>query len=290
MVLSILWVFAFQAMAEIDVVQMAQQLNPILYMRMQDKSEDEMLEKLDTYEQQINNELSMNPTNPELYWLLGLHAWCVLYAWDNPVSLDKNREQKEIANSAFRKALDNSENPKLSVDALYSIKKFAPPDVHVEAAHRIIEEDTHLDSQKELEIRGGMANHLIRLGRYNEAINTLEEWGDKYPEQSERMMGYRNQAQRLIDKEQKSAFAEKQMQTQKTEPKNLSISSTSQVEKPVAPSKEPQQPAPKVKKPAKHSDDGMIYTESDIIRYVVTIALILIGLAVIAYILRRKKE
>jgi pentatricopeptide repeat protein len=183
LVLSVVFMFASQALAEIDVIQMAQQLNPTLYMIMQNNSEEESLAKLDAYERQIEKDLAVNPNSPELHWLLGLHAWCVLYAWDSPVPLDKNRKQKEIASSAFRKSLDldDSDNPSLSVDILYSIKEYAPSDVHVEAAQRILEEDRNLEPRSELEIRGGMAVHYVRLGRYDEALQVFDEFEENNP-------------------------------------------------------------------------------------------------------------
>ena len=171
--------------ADINVETMAQQLNPKLYMSMDNVPETEKLAQLTNYELQLKNAQAANPNNPQLWWLAGLHAWSVLYAWDDSVSLDKNRAQKEIGFSAFRKALelDKTHEPHLTLDMLYSLKTFGSSDVHIEAARRILAANPALDKYEELEIRGGMAVHYTELGRYEEALKVFDEFEEKYPEE-----------------------------------------------------------------------------------------------------------
>ncbi len=213
MIISVV-AFASHAIAEIDVIKTAQQLNPIVYMQMRDKPEAEKLAKLDKIEQQIKGELADNKNRPELYWLLGLHAWAKLYAWDKPVPIEKNRAQKAIASKAFRKALelDNSDAPILSVDILYSMKKFASSDVHVEAARRIFKEDQNLEPRKELDMRGEIIQHLLRLKRYDDVMKEIEIIEQKFTD-TEYAKGARSHYTKVIKKAKQAALVEKTEQT-----------------------------------------------------------------------------
>lgn len=149
------------ALDQSEILELAAGLNPASYMG-HAVSEDEKLRKLEAYDDQIQHLLNENPEDPRLWWLQGLHAWCVLYALDKP-PIERNRALKDLATEAFRKALayDDPENPKLTVDMLYSFTNFGSSDVHVAAAERILDEGPELLPREEIEIRGGMIQHLL---------------------------------------------------------------------------------------------------------------------------------
>lgn len=284
--LSVLLIWSGYALAELDVSETAKTLTQYMYMQNLDKPKEERIKALDVIKEQIAAELKLNSNDPVMWWLNGLADLSYVYAWnlswkDDPKNIDIIQDQKMVAVEKFRKALelDTLDNPKLTLEMLYSLKNFGSSDVHVEAASRILETDENIDSKKEMEIRGGMATHFIRLGKYDEAINILEEWAKKYPDKTRNVSGYINHAQQMIEEAKQKQQAEDKP-TEKAMPP---------VEEPKQPNPVTQQPVAKPKS-ANETPDPHVSDEAQYKQWVLILALIAIGLAAIAYIIRRPRK
>ncbi len=281
-VVSISLFFSVSAAAEIDAMKMLQQVHPARYMKMIDRSEQDKLNELNEYQKIINDEIASNPNNPNLYWLRGLHAWSVLYAWDSPVPIEKNRHQKKLATLNFRKVfeLDDSENTKLNLDVLYSLKTYGSSDVHVEAGRRILASDPYLEERKELDIRGGMSVHYTRLGEYEKALAVYDEFEEKYPGKFvSEIKTMRNHTQIDIDEAQKKELAKKEAAEKQKLVKEPKQSVTQSEPKP--------EPVTQPVNPAMDSDASKAFEDKKLI---LISALVIVGLFVMVYIFRRSRK
>jgi hypothetical protein len=205
------------AWAEIDVDTTAKMLYEYLQFRKVNVSKGEQLSDLYGIEQKIDQELKEHPNNPKLWWLKGLNAWSYVHALQKPLTEEEKKLKRyykyELTDEAFKKAieLDKSNEPHLTLNMFYSLKTFGSSDVHVEAARRILEEDPDLEPKNEIEMRGGIIQHLLRLERYEEVMKEIETIEQKYPD-TEYAKNARKHYTEVIEKAKKEKITKKNNQ------------------------------------------------------------------------------
>lgn len=273
--------------ASIDTEQMINQISKNLYYRDKSVGRDTQVNEIENIMNDLESAINKEPDNPAYRYIYGLANWSRLVILGSTLTTEEQQKLKQPAFESFRKALelDKSKDHKLTLDMLYGLKKFGSSDVHVEAAQRILSEDPNLEPRSELEIRGGMVTHLIRMGKYDEAINTLDEWAAKYPEQADRVTGYKKHAERLIDKakqaEKNRAVAPEPSsakEPEKPQPQNVAPEPTQTPQQPKQVAEPKPQPPDTTKSPTVSS------------RLIIVIAVLAVLIIAVFVIVRRKSK
>lgn len=158
------------------------ELTKYLYFKKGNVPETQRTEELDNIVSEIDSELSKMPNDVELLLLKGLSYCSYLYAKDD-LTTDETVMYKtscqEYLDSAIKR---NKTENRLSIHQLFTVKDYSGSDIIVSVIDQILASDRYFEPRERVEYRRDKIDHLIRLNRYDDALNEMQKLNEKFPE------------------------------------------------------------------------------------------------------------
>ncbi len=188
-----------------EMEEMAKRIFDLRRYNVNELSNEQKIAELDGYKATIEQAIEQSPNNPQLQWLNGANTLAYKYSTDRKELYANDKERwKEITHQkdrAYQTALelDKSHEPHLTAGMLHNMKGTGSSEIVVYVIKRLLKE-TELERFPEVEMRGQMNSHLLKLERFDEIYENLDYLDQFFPDYADLNEGRRSRVTKKINK------------------------------------------------------------------------------------------